>query len=320
MLAVEDPPEDFDSPSGVTTDSSGNVYVSDNSNNRVQKFDSDGNYLTEWGSYGTGDGEFRSLRGLAVDSSGNVYVVDWNNVRVQKFDSDGNYLTQWGTTGDDPGEFMLASGIAIDSSGNVYVVEYTGNRVQKFDSDGNYLTQWGSYGTDDGEFNYPKGVAVDSSGNVYVADSGNNRVQKFDSDGNYLTQWEAYGSGVSEDDLLSILEEIQVEIDAIRSEIAAIKAKLEASAHVEVEVVQLKNGFFIHVTLEGMRKNYDTIDIWADKKLLDTSEYTLTMIIEGTYRLELIDAALAKRPKVQSLVVDVTIGPNTGSGISVIDR
>ena len=52
------------------------VYVADSSNNRIQKFDSNGNFITKWGTEGTGDGQFSNPDGIAVDSSGNVYVAD----------------------------------------------------------------------------------------------------------------------------------------------------------------------------------------------------------------------------------------------------
>jgi DNA-binding beta-propeller fold protein YncE len=61
------------------------VYVADSGNNRIQKFDSDGNFMTKWGSSGSGDGEFSGPDGIAVDTSGNVYVSDFRNDRVQVF-------------------------------------------------------------------------------------------------------------------------------------------------------------------------------------------------------------------------------------------
>ena len=61
--------------------------MADQTNDRVQKFDSSGNFITKWGSKGTGDGEFRSVHGIAIDSSGNVYVTDTINDSIQKFTS-----------------------------------------------------------------------------------------------------------------------------------------------------------------------------------------------------------------------------------------
>lgn len=54
-------------------------------NNRVQKFDSDGNFITKWGSEGSGEGQFNRPLGISVDSEGNVYVVDTGNYRIQVF-------------------------------------------------------------------------------------------------------------------------------------------------------------------------------------------------------------------------------------------
>ena len=67
-------------------DSSNNVYVSDfGENNRIQKFDSNGNFLTKWGSTGSGDGQFEEPTSIALDTSGNVYVVERGNSRIQVF-------------------------------------------------------------------------------------------------------------------------------------------------------------------------------------------------------------------------------------------
>ena len=71
-------------PTGVAVDSAGDVYVIDGDNHSVWKFTSTGTYITQWGSYGSEDGQFIP-EGIAVDSSGNVYVSDTGNDRIQKF-------------------------------------------------------------------------------------------------------------------------------------------------------------------------------------------------------------------------------------------
>ena len=80
-------------------DSSGELlYVTDSRNNRVQKFDSDGNFITKWGSQGITDGKFDFPTGLVVDYLGrNIYVADSKNDRIQKFDSNGKFITKWGS-------------------------------------------------------------------------------------------------------------------------------------------------------------------------------------------------------------------------------
>ena len=171
----------FEYPYGIAVDSANNVYVTDVPNNRVEKFTSSGNYLTQWGSAGNGNGQFDLPLGIAADSSNNVYVVDEDNNRVEKFDGNGNYLTQWGSNGSGNGQFASPYGIAVDSSGNfIYVADRFNNRIEKFDSNGNYLTQWGSLGSGNGQFTNPEGVGVDSTGNfIYVADTYNHRVEAF---------------------------------------------------------------------------------------------------------------------------------------------
>ena len=174
-------------PWGVAVDSSGNVYVADNENHRIQKFTSVGTFITKWGSYGSGDGQLGFPRGVAVDSSDNVYVADNENNRIQKFTSTGTYITQWECG------FSLLREVAVDSSDNVYV---SGDHsIRKFTSDGTFVTEWGELGSGYGQFNRTWGIAVDSSGNVYVVDVNNHRIQKFTSDGTYLTEWSIPGEG-----------------------------------------------------------------------------------------------------------------------------
>ncbi|MGA2785881.1 MAG: SBBP repeat-containing protein [Candidatus Bathyarchaeia archaeon] len=127
-------PGQFNGPGWVAVDSSGNVYVTDWVNGRVQKFTSTGMYITQWGNDkpGSGPGQLNSPRGVAVDSSGNVYVADAVNSRVEKFTSDGRYLTHSGSYGSRSGAFGDLAGVAVDSSGNVYVADYRNSRIVKF--------------------------------------------------------------------------------------------------------------------------------------------------------------------------------------------
>jgi len=195
---------EFDGPTGIAMDSIGNVYVTDSSNHRIQKFASDGTYITQWGSFGDGEGEFDRPGGIFIDCNDQVYVADRHNHRLQKFNTDGEFIEQWGSFGDGEGEFKLPSDIVIMDA-VMYVADLGNHRIQKFTSDcrfdaqdGLFLLEWGQHGNNDGEFNAPIAVTRDSTGNVYVADSANNRIQVFTSDGTYITQWGSSGSNHGE--------------------------------------------------------------------------------------------------------------------------
>jgi sugar lactone lactonase YvrE len=69
------------------------VYVADHKNHRVQQFTSDGAFVRQFGSYGTGKGQLNRPTGIAVDPDGDVYVCDWANHRVQVFAPDGKFVT-----------------------------------------------------------------------------------------------------------------------------------------------------------------------------------------------------------------------------------
>lgn len=119
-------------------DSSGNIYVADTDNHRVQKCILGGTsyacstFVGETEVFGDDFGHLHPLA-VAVDGAGRVYVVDeWNN-RIQVFDSTGAYLTTiGGEWGSNTGQLRGPSGVAVDSAGNVYVADRDNHRIQKF--------------------------------------------------------------------------------------------------------------------------------------------------------------------------------------------
>jgi len=163
----------------------------------VEKYDSSGNPIGQWGTYGTGTGQFWDPSGIALDSSGQyVFVSDTFNNRIQKFNSSGSFLLSWGGSGSAQGQFNWPWGIAVSNAGIVYVADSNNSRIQEFDLNGNTLAMWGSSGSGNGNFAGPAGIAIDNNNSVlYITETGNYRVQKFDLSGNYLLKWGSSGNG-----------------------------------------------------------------------------------------------------------------------------
>ena len=178
---------------GIATDSEGNIWVADTENNRIQKFNSKGEYLSQFGKEGSGNGEFKSPKGVAIGPLGNIWVVDSGNNRVQKFNAKGEYVSQCGEKGAGEGQFNSPAGITFSST-NFFIVDSGNNRVQKLNASCVFLAQVGKEGTGDGEFKSPTGVVVENG--VWVTDTGNNRVQKFNTSTlNYTSKFGEEGSG-----------------------------------------------------------------------------------------------------------------------------
>ena len=193
-------------PHGTAIDSSGNIYASDTGGIRIEKFDSSGNFVKDWGAFGNGDGNFTRPWAVAIDPSDNVYVTDTCcNHRVEKFTSNGKFIAKWGgfANSSSPGKFDSPESIAVDSSGQFVYVGDGYSRIQKFQlatpcprattevSPGVcFVLQWGKGRSENGTLSSnPQGIAMDSSGNVYVADTYNFLIQKFDSNGKFITTW-----------------------------------------------------------------------------------------------------------------------------------
>lgn len=180
-------PWQFEYAMGLATDGHGLIYVA--TTTRIIKFSSQGQFLTAWGSRGSGQGQFEETESIAVDRNGDVYAADTKNHRIQKFTANGEFITAWGKEGQANGQFKSPGGIAVDKSGNILVADSDNARIQKFTNKGVYIQQWGSAGSGPGQFSDPHKMSIDAKGNIYVADSGNNRIQKFSPEGKFQYQW-----------------------------------------------------------------------------------------------------------------------------------
>jgi DNA-binding beta-propeller fold protein YncE len=133
-------PGQFNGASKMGSDLDGNIYVCDDLNYRIQKFDSLGNFLMMFGEYGQGPGQFRAPTDVAVDDSGYIYVTDFYSCRVQKFDRLGQFVLEFGEYGHEPGQFGWPQNLAVGDSDYVYVVDVDNHWVQRFTGGGEFDT------------------------------------------------------------------------------------------------------------------------------------------------------------------------------------
>jgi sugar lactone lactonase YvrE len=178
----------FTKPSDVLVAPNGKIFVADGhdagGNNRIMKFDKEGNFLMTWGSTGGDQGEFRDPHALAMDSEGRLFVGDRGNSRIQIFTQDGEHLSTWT-------QFGRPSGLFIDDDDILYVADSESNAARN--------TGWkrgiriGSVkdgfveafipdpepDQDGSPTSAAEGVAVDAAGNIYGAEVGPRALKKY---------------------------------------------------------------------------------------------------------------------------------------------
>jgi len=181
---------EFAEPSAVAVGSGGNIWVA-GGHDQVLEFNSKHEYLSQFGSEGTGEGQFKGIGGIATNSAGDLYVSDSANDRVQEFSPSGAFLRQFGSQGLGAGQFYGPSGIAIDSSGNVWVLNTHGVLVQEFSPTGTYISGFGSAGWFEGG---GAGIAF-SGADLYVSEPGQGRVTEYSTTGSSLAVFDERGAG-----------------------------------------------------------------------------------------------------------------------------
>ena len=211
------------------TFANGKLFVITEYSDKVYVFDENGTSLYNFGSRGSGNGQFEVARGIASSLNGSdweIFVSDEANDRVQVFDEFGGFKRKFWSVDGNPRD------IAIDDNGSVYVADQA-SRINVFDKNGTllrtitgvsghpwglsikgnllavgnsinndivriyhingtFIKQFGGGGSENGKFDYTHGVSFAPNGELWVTDHYNHRVQIFDDNGTYLRQFGGY--------------------------------------------------------------------------------------------------------------------------------
>ncbi len=174
-------PGEFAFVTDAVCDDDGCFYIGEyGDSDRIQKFDPEGNFLTQWGGTGQQPGQFVRPQSMVIRDQV-LWVVDACNHRIQRFDireSTPRLIDIWGRHGAASGQFSYPYDLAIASDQTVLVIEYQNQRIQRFDPLGKWIASWGGPGFEPGQLNGPWGLVVDSKDRVHVLDSNNHRVQR----------------------------------------------------------------------------------------------------------------------------------------------
>ncbi|MGB0099340.1 MAG: NHL repeat-containing protein [Nocardioides sp.] len=180
VAGVRPAPGGFNGPFGLGYGPSGELYVADWFNHRVQKFNADGSFAWQRGSYGPRDGSMIFPRNVLV-SGDEVFVTDSENNRIDVFSPDGDFIRK--IRGED-GALSRPHQIALDGSGGFWVADTNKDRVVHLDASGRELLVIPITGAV--ARSRPQGIAVDTDGTVLVSNSGNDRVERYSVSGALL--------------------------------------------------------------------------------------------------------------------------------------
>lgn len=157
----------FNSPDDLVFSSSGEMYVADAGNGRIVRLSPKGQFISQWGRKGEGEGEFAAAHGIAIDSQGRIYVADRGNNRVQVFSPEGRFLAAWTGFGNPFGVLVVGDELLV-SDGDANTI----SRLRL--TDGKLLSQWG-----DGETLQLPHLMDYRDGRLYVTEVNGKRVQIF---------------------------------------------------------------------------------------------------------------------------------------------
>ena len=176
----------FLAPEGLALDMSGNLFVADTGNDRIQKLSPNGTFLRAVGAPGWADGQFDKPSGIAAGKGLEIYVADSRNRRIKVFNFNLRLLAVIGGPDVDASvDLGTLGGIAVTDADEILVSDIDADQLVQIDTYSRVDRSFGGFGYGAGNLRRPLGIATEGRDAVYVCDSENDRIAVFDRFGNF---------------------------------------------------------------------------------------------------------------------------------------
>lgn len=182
-------------PQALSIDAEGHVFVVDTGNNRILKFDRNGQFIYSIGGFGWETEEFDDPLDISVKTSLDVFIADYNNERIERYDNKLNFISSFRSDQNLSGslQFGFPSSVDISKHGELFICDNENDRILKLNSFGVPVLSFGDFNWGEGQLEHPVKIEVTPSDLVYVSDQGTNQVVVFDYYGNFMTR---FGNGI----------------------------------------------------------------------------------------------------------------------------
>jgi sugar lactone lactonase YvrE len=190
-------PGEFSEPQAISVDPSGYLYIADTQNHRIQRFDSNGNFISEKGGFGWEPEQFNEPVALSTRNGLDVFVADYNNSRIVRYDKDLNFISFFSSRENEYEDYQFGfpSGVDLSTHGELFCLDRENNRILKWDGQGNPQISFGDFDAGEGRLVEPQKLLVTPSGNVMVSDTEPGRIVVYDIHGNFIF---VFGEGLLE--------------------------------------------------------------------------------------------------------------------------
>ena len=180
----------FNGPWGIAVNTNDEIAVTEQFNERVQIFSSEGNFLRSFGKKGDMLEEFISLRGITFHNNGNIFVADGSNHRIHIFSGECVPVGSFGGEGSLHSQLYYPLGLSVDSEGNIIVADAGNKLIKIFSPDGKFLMKIG----EEGSFNFPV-HCIQYDRYLIVSDQSDHCIKVFDRNGKFQYKFGKRGAG-----------------------------------------------------------------------------------------------------------------------------